>query len=490
MANTFTPNKWGPARTSKDYEIFMEGASCVASPVSLLEHGISDFSRELSDPVKAPVTSKVRGKIRTVNKTIRAAEITETTFKLAFPNALWTPALNMARQGGAAPTDMFALYLCPAQKEYEHAYVFPGVLLDPVEFVNAFVTNDTSTELLDQTSTAHITEEKIVYAVGLSLIKTEAAAVYDVAFNYDDCVDVSQSVFQSLIAVGATKGIYTSDDRFANQTAVSVAAIPVGSVISSVISDGSIRIVGYRDVAAITTAATGGVAISFDEGVSFSLATGISVPVNALAKYNNLYIAVGGTGAGAARLFYSLDGLSWTSLTSTALPASDALTSIAVDVENNVFYVVGEAGKLLSGTSTGSSILLSSLTANLPGAPSGTLNAVAVLAPDFVAVGGASGYYAETHDGGVTWTQPFSGGASAITAIAGNCFRTLIGVATKVYERSVLNKQTFTVMTPQNGYTMTGNVTSIEKALGDDNYFVVGTDANEIMFVAPFYPNA
>ena len=148
--------------------------------------------------------------------------------------------------------------------------------------------------------------------------------------------------------------------------------------------------------------------------------------------------------------------------------------------------------KLVSSVwyATGSGLLLSSLTANLPGAPAGNLLAVAVLAPKFIAVGGASGYYAETHDGGVTWSQPFSGGASSITAIAGSCFRTLVGVATKVYERSVLNGMSFTAMTPEQGYTITGNVSAIKPAVGDQNYFLVGTDAGEILLAKPYYPNA
>src|SRR5689334_5757973 len=276
MANQFTPAKWGPARSSKDYELMMEGATCVSAPISLLGHGISDFSRELSDPVKVPVTSKHRGKIRTTNKTFRPAQITETTFKLLFPNSLWTPALNIARQGGAVPTDMFAKYLCPEDKQFEHAYIFPEAILDPVEFVNAFITIDTSEELLDQTSTAHITEERIQYAIGLSLLKDQSGSVQAVAFNYEDCIDATASIFQSMIAVGDAKTAYVTEDRFATQSAVIPSGVPSGSVFSSVISDGNIRLAGFRDVASIATAATGGVAASFDGGLSWAVATGIS----------------------------------------------------------------------------------------------------------------------------------------------------------------------------------------------------------------------
>ncbi len=382
MANQFTPSQWGPARSSKDYEMLMEGDTCVSSPISLLGHGISDFSRELSDPVKVPVTSKHRGKIRTVNKTFRPAQITETTFKMLFPNSLWTPALNIARNGGSTATDMFAKYLCPEDKQFEHAYIFPSVILDPVEFVNAFITIDTSEELLDQTATAHITEERIQYAVGLSLLKDQVGSVTSVAFNYEDCVDANSSVLQSMIAVGDAKTVYVSEDRYATQTAVTAAAFPTSSVISSVLSDGNVRIAGFRDIAAIATATTGGVAASFDGGLTWALATGISVPINAVAKFNNLYLAAGGSGTGAGKLYYSNDGLTWTEVTSSVLPAADALTAIAVDEENAVFYVTAEAGKLLSGISTGSSILLSSLTSKLPGAPSGALLAVAALLPD------------------------------------------------------------------------------------------------------------
>lgn len=489
-SNQFTPNQWGPARTSKSYEILMEGAECTSTPISLLGHGISDFSRELSDPVKIPVTVKKRGQIFTTLRTVRPAQITETTFKMAFPNTLWSPALVIARTGLNAETDMFAKYLCPADKQYEHAYIFPSVVLDPVEFVNAFVTSDTSEEAMDQTATGHISEERIQWAIGLGLLKDQTTSVTAVAFNYEDCVNANESVLQSMIAVGDAKTVYVSEDRFATQTAVTAAAFPTASVISSILSDGNTRIAGFRDVAAIATAATGGVAASFDGGLTWTLATGIAVPINAVAKFNNLYLAAGGTGAGAAKLYSSPDGLTWTDIVSSVLPATDALTSIAVDKDNSVFYLTAEAGKLLSGISTGASLLLSSLTANLPGTPSGALLASCVLAPNFLAVGGASGYYAETHDGGATWAQTFNGGSASIGAIAGNCFRTLIGVDAKVYERSVLTNMSFTNIVPQQGYTITGNVSAIEKAEDDDNYFLVGTAAGELLLAKPFYPNA
>ncbi len=66
----------------------------------------------------------------------------------------------------------------------------------------------------------------------------------------------------------------------------------------------------------------------------------------------------------------------------------------------------------------------------------------------------------------------------------------MIGVAAKVYERSVLTNQSFTAIVPEQGYTITGNVSAIEMAEGDDNYFLVGTDAGELLLAKPFYPNA
>ena len=65
-----------------------------------------------------------------------------------------------------------------------------------------------------------------------------------------------------------------------------------------------------------------------------------------------------------------------------------------------------------------------------------------------------------------------------------------IGVGLFVYERSILNDQSFTKIVPEVGYTITGNVTAIEMAEGDDNYFLVGTDAGELLIAKPFYPNA
>lgn len=482
MVASFTPNQWGPARSSKDYEILMEGASCVDTPISLLGHSIQDFSRELSDPVRIPVTEKVRGKIRTFNKTFRPAEITETTFTMGFPNSLWTPALDKARKGGGCTADFFAKYLCPSDRQYEHAYVFPEAVLDPVEFVNSFVTNGTETELIDQTSTVHITEEQIVYAMGLTLLKDQAASVNAIAFDFGDCVGCEDAVFQDMIAVGGAIGIYPSDDRFASQI-TPTHSLPALSVITGVLSDGSKRIISFRDA----TSTSGGLAVSDNDGATFTLIAGIANSQFALAKYNNLYLALGGDTGAQAELRYSTNGLTWTSVVSAALPALSEGLALSVDADNNVFYAAFADGKLLSGTNNGSALVLTTLTANLPGIP-GDLFATAVLAPGFVAVGGAAGYYAESHDSGITFEQTFTPGANAVLAIAGSCYRTLVGSGAVVFERSVLTDMSFKVITPEQGVAIGGNVTSIARA--DDNYFLVGTVDGNIFLGKPFYPNA
>lgn len=488
MSTAFTPNKWGPARSSKDYEIFMEGSNCVSAPISLLEHAISDFSRELSDPVQVPVTEKVRGKIRTYNKTFRPAEVIETTFTLGFPNSLWTPALDKARKGGGCTVDMWARYLCPSDVRFEHAYIFPETVLDPTEFANAFVTNTTDTELVEETSTAHITQEEVIYALGFSLLRDQSAAVYSVAFDPEDCAGCTDAVFQDMVAVGANNGIFHSDDRFASQS-TPTHSLPANSVVTAVLADGAKKIIAFRDVAAIATAASGGLAVSDDDGATYTIVSGIADAMNGLAKYNNLYLAVGGDGGAQSRLYYSTNGLSWTAVTGTALPATSAATAVAVDAVNNVFYIVFEDGELVSGTSNGSAIVLSDIAAGLPGTP-GDLFAVAVLAPGFIAVGGAAGYYAESHDGGVTFANTFAPGANAVLAIAGTCYRTLVGSGAAVYERSVLTDMAFKARTPESGVSFSGNVTSIVMAEGDYNYFLVGTADGNIFLGKPHYPNA
>ena len=81
------PSQWGPARAQfQRLRRTLDGECVVASPPRFPSSvAVLRLEPRIVYPVKVPVTSKHRGKIRTTDKTFRPAEITETTFKLLLP---------------------------------------------------------------------------------------------------------------------------------------------------------------------------------------------------------------------------------------------------------------------------------------------------------------------------------------------------------------------------------------------------------------------
>lgn len=485
----YNPSKWGPATTNKgDYEFMMQPKYRYEEPISLLEHAVTSPSQNLTDPVTIVQQKKVRGKIMTFEKVIKGAEQTGMTYTMLFPSSLWTPALQRARIGGSVTTDFFALYLCPSNSDFRHAYIWPEGYLDPPSEVEDFLINtaDAGTPLTEQT-TLRVSERLTQFALLFNEQTTiSGQALTAVSFVIPDCFDVETEVWTDIVAGedgdAAAPNSYVSGDRFATNSANSTGA-PVGSQIEDIFNDGDVVLMAFSDGVGVATGTTGGTLISADGGATFTIDSNITEPVYGVTKFGGTYVAVGGTGSGAGLIWTSSDGISWTAVSSTILSAgTDALTDIAVD--GDVFYAVGEGGSLVRGQFSGDSIVLNDLSANLPGTP-GTLNRILVLAEDNFVVAGASGYMAETEDGGSSFVQiPFPGSA-AITALDGNRYRLLAGAGTNVYEASILNRNSWTAV-----YTATGNITDIDMAEEEFNYFVIVTDGGEVIFARPPYPNA
>jgi hypothetical protein len=114
-----------------------------------------------------------------------------------------------------------------------------------------------------------------------------------------------------------------------------------------------------------------------------------------------------------------------------------------------------------------------------------------VLAEDHLIIGGASGYIAESTDGGTTWFQPPFGSSNAVVGIAGNRWRTVIVTATELFERTALTGNDFKIQSLQGGISLGGNYTDVVMSLEDDfNRFAAVTDGGNVIFGKPFYPNS
>lgn len=479
---------------TKDYLLLIDGDTAVSRPEKLVGHTLTNPNIDLSDALTVTRVKLSRGRIKTITLTKRAPEERGRQYTLGFPvGALWTPAMQLALRPGCRKT-FYMKYLCPEDRRYNHIDIMPDALLDPVQPEGDLITVDDESTIA-YTSTLRISEQVRLWQLGFSPIYDSTAAYHDIAFATADCPTCADVPGLGMFAVGgdgvAVPEVRITDDRFESSTTSATGAAAT-DIATAVYSDGGLVLVGTSDVANPTAAATGNMAVSTDGGTTFALDTVILLPVHAITRLGDTLIAVGGAAAGPAKVWFSQDeGATWTASTSAALPAADALIDVSADPETGRVYAVGESGTLLLIEVAGSSLVITDLSANLPGAP-GVLWAVKVLAKDQVAVGGAAGYFAESLDGWVSGTQKSIGaGVSTIKAIAGTKYRTLAGAGTALYERSAASNYDFETVTLENGLTVTGDYTAIREGVdGDFNQFVAVTDDGEVVFGKAFYPGA
>lgn len=482
---------------TKDYVLMMDGTTVVARPQDLVGHTVTSPNVDLSDALTVTQARLQNGRIKTVTITKRAPEERGRQYTIGFPpGALWTPVMQLALRTGCRST-FYMKYLCPADVRLEHAEILPDALLDPVQPEGDLILTEEEA-VVAYTSTLRISEQRRLWGLGYSKIFTEAAdtPLYSVDFATADCPTCSDVPGLGFFVGGgdgvAVPLVLGTEDRFAD-TDTLVTGGAAAQIATATENDGALLLEGLASAAVPTALATGSLRVSRDAGATWAAATGVTSPIYDIVITGSAILAVGGVGAGAAKVFASFDrAVTWTDVASTALSATEALTSISYDVDSDAFYAVGEGGTLYKLTISGTSVTISDLSANLPGAP-GLLKRVKVLAKDFVAVGGAAGYYAESFDGGATFAQRSVSGAVAISGIAGNRYRTVVSAGTALYERDVLNDYEFALVTLESGVAVTGDyteVTEVETYDGNFNMFIAVTDEGEVVLGKPRYPNA
>lgn len=494
----FNPPKWGGGTTSKDYEMLMEGASPLDEPISLVGHSLTGLTPETIDAVTLPVVEKVRGKIINKVRTLRPQQVTGLTGTLGFGNANWTPLLQKARQsGGECETTIYLKRLCPPDSDERLAIFYPNTTFSQPTFVNDPVTID-ETNPIEWQSEFRAENQYILWGQGGYELTDLSDPLYAIATLNEECVACDDSgVYQQLVVAGGTTTVHVrkTDDRFGTSTILDASAAPSSRVAKAVWSEGDVILVGFASTENYLTSTVGGTLFTADGGdTAMALDSNITVPVNGVTKFGGQYVAVGGVGGGQAHVWTSSNGRDWTDLSSGALPATQALAAIDVDEENGVFYAVGENGLVLKGRLAGSSIALTALT---PDNVSTTdLYAVHVFGDDHMALGGASGYYAESFDGGDTWEQPSFPGTNTVYAIGGVDARAVVQSGTTFYVRDVLTNNAFESFTDElrDGATVTGVIRGIFVDRNDvndgHNYFAAVTADGEVYQLRPLYPNS
>lgn len=486
---------WGPPEgiDTHDYILMIEGDTPAAAPKKLLGHSLDNPNIDQSDALTITRVKFVSGKYKTVTITKRAPEERGRQYTIGFPNgALDTPAMAAALRPGCRK-QVFSKYLCPADAQFNHADIMKDVLFDPLQPAGALITIQ-DINPVDFTSVIRVSEQVRQFSLVWSPVFTDVTVAMEyhaIGFLVSDCAGCDDIPGESFIFGGGDSTAVASNrrttDRFGTAPATITDGSTAGNLMTALFVEGNLVIAGYSDDPLVSAGLVGELRVSRDAGLTYAAASGITTvgPIFGIARLGDVIFAVGGTGAGAPKLYQSTDDAkSWSTVTHTLIAGTAAFTSIAADNEQGVAYIVGESGKLYSVKISGTSVQMTDLSTNLPGAP-GTLNAVAVFGPDYLAVGGAAGYYAESYDGGLTFTQISVAGSTAITSIAGDRYRSMVGAGINLYQRDVLSDMEYQQVVLDGGAVLTGTVKAIAMRTGtldDFNMFVaVTTDAEVVM---------
>lgn len=481
---------WGSASTTKDWTLLIEGTTPISPPEILDNHGMSDLTGDEIDRVLHKFTKRVNGRSRTLTNVLRPAERTGITFTMMFNGFKWSRPLELARQNANCPTTLFLRLNCPPNTKEEYARVLTNVIFNKPTDVSAQVDVGEEANPVTEQSEAYGSEELLIWKLGNNLVTTLAEPAYGIVSREKDCIDCDDKVGQEF-AVLATNGgafnTYVTSNRFSSvvdRTAVGAVA-PLESLPRNAYYKDDVLLVAFTNAAGVT----GGTVMSGDNGVSATIDSNITAAIFDVGYFDGQYVAAGGALAGQAFVYLSNNGIAWTSTTGAALPANKAILSLAVDTANENIYFVGEDGLAVKAYRSATNAL--SFTAlTLPGSVGTTdIKDVAVLGSDHIAVGGVGGYYAESLDGGLTWTQPSVTTTSAINAIAGDQYRTLYGAGTTIATRDILVNMTYKNVVLDDGQTIVGNVTGIAYN-GDPNYFASVTSTGEVVMSKPYFPRA
>jgi len=494
---TFT-DFWGPRKgiDSKDYVLYMEGRDGPTSePQRLLAHSLTSPNQNLTDALTNTTVKLQNGRVVPYTYVKRAAVETSRTYTVGFPSgALWTPAMEFALRAGCTK-DFYLVFLCPEDRQYRHWVALPDATLNPPIEAEDIITTGEDTNMVTMTSELQTPQQvrgfelgtEIVYDVG-GTVKSNA-----IAFLTQDCAGCDYQPGLAVITVGgdgtAIPSVIISEDRFATVSTSTVGT--AADRAKAIYSNGDTLVLAVYTGATFAAATVGEVQVSQDRGSTWTEITGLVDVIAGIAGNESTVFAFGKNADGDAVLHMSTNaGASWTASTSTVLPTGSALMGGAWDNEQGRLYLVGEGGTLLVGRIVGSNLTLTDISANLPGTP-GDLLAVAVLGENNILVGGAAGYAAESRDGGVTWETVIVSGTTAITAIAGNKHRAMVGAGSNLYERTVMTKNAFKKVTLELGQTLSGTITSLVMGPeGNFNLFAGTTDAGEQFLSKPFYPGA
>ena len=334
-----------------------------------------------------------------------------------------------------------------------------------------------------------------IYPLKAAAVNTiGSTAWYDVLFTFQD-TGFLQSGFtpKDVLVGGADADAYlavasSSADGYQTRwdTITEITqTIGTGNIITSLIQNGGTIVGTWADNADPALATDGG---------TFAYVNGTVTPGTTLT--NGMYgcAAIDGTfifvGAGGViRTSTSLDPATTTAISHAA--TVEDMTGIDADVDNDVFYIVTDSGSLLTLVASN----VTDISTYLPGSPT-SLVAVKVLGDDHVAVGGASGYFAEHRTATrASATNKYTestlnSGSGICRSISGNDLRVMAAVDSKLFERSVLTINDVRLEFAElelDGGAPSGNIMAIEMLTryNEQNFGVAVTASAEMIYLSP-----
>jgi photosystem II stability/assembly factor-like uncharacterized protein len=280
-------------------------------------------------------------------------------------------------------------------------------------------------------------------------------------------------------ALSETSFLMVSEDRGATWTEVDLDTLTGGDtadlIVTSINSICDYIWVTLSDTVDPATATTGAVAYSTDGGATWTVPATIAAALFTTFALNGVPYVAGQGGA----IYGADDFVNWTQVAQTAT-TEDFLGS-AVDEDESLAYIVGTAGAAV--VYDGSAVVDISAPLAALAVPPTILYDVHVLERNRIQVSGATGFLAESQNGGTSWTAlNVAGAAGDVFALAGDGHRVLASADGTLYSRSILSKMLYDVVDYKYDPTLTGDLVELSP-LENQNYFVGVLTTGEVLLI-------
>lgn len=453
-------------------------------------HRIDDApTYNISEGKISPEYKFLNGRNRVVEHRLSDDYVKSISFNLALPNRAIS-VTDLAYQ--IQQNCIFDLFFVPNDCESgcdEFFWFAEDIKLGTKQIQNAIIGYDDNESPINVTRTAVSSSQlKTYHGLHLEEFTPADEGLYSMfVLDQTQACQGCDCPYQTLVRVGAgavgePPVVGYSTDGGATWTEADTSAVTINTIITDVKYYNGYVVATYSDVAD-ADGTDGGVIYSLGVGGAFTEAT-FDVATAGLQTMEILGSKLYAFGT-SGETYVSCDGgFSWSQLTGS--PILVTIIDSDVDTSQDVIFLACEDAEAWAFDGT----TWTDLTANVNPTAAVDLLAACVWRPGAVAFGGADGYIYENWDwsgvGTGTWAAASFGAGTSVGALEsdGKGYRCLAAVDEVIYERSVYNKQQWTVLDA----TLTGNITKLIAGydLPDEgtNYFLAATDTGELARVA------